>query len=154
MELTLKRKYFKPTYTIGKLYVNGAEVCDTLEDKDRGLTQDMPTTEIYKKKVYGQTAIPKGRYRVELNVISPKFKDREWAKKYGGRVPRIMDVPGFDGVLFHPLNNPNQTLACIGLGDNKVRGQIVNAVKTHYEFMDNYLEPARLRGEETWLTIE
>lgn len=154
MELLLIRRWPKPTYCIGALYINGVRFHETLEDKDRGLTQDMPTTEIYKKKVYGQTAIPKGRYRVEMNIVSPKFKTRNWAVKYDGRVPRIMDVPCWDGVLIHPLQTPNETLGCIGIGENKVRGKIINSQKTFFELMDNYLEPARLRGEEIWLTIK
>lgn len=51
MELTLKRIAKRPTYTIGKLYIDGKYFCDTIEDKDRGLTQNMPLSEIKKKKV-------------------------------------------------------------------------------------------------------
>lgn len=154
MELKVERKWKKPTYTIGNLYVDGVFLCNVLEDKDRGLTQDMPTTEIYKKKVYGYTAIPKGRYHIGMNRISPKFKNRGWAVKYGGRVPHIENVPCWEGVLFHPLNNPNESLGCIGVGENKVVGKIVNSQKTFFKLMDEYLEPARLRGEDIWLTIE
>ena len=58
MKLTIDRKYKKPDYTIGKLYINGQYFCDTLEDKDRGLTQDMDENTIFDIKVYGKTAIP------------------------------------------------------------------------------------------------
>lgn len=52
MKLTLKRVAKRPTYTIGKLYIDGVYFCDTCEDKDRGLTQSMPVAEIKKRKVY------------------------------------------------------------------------------------------------------
>ena len=154
MELKVKRKWFKPTYTIGWFLVEGIRFSDTLEDKDRGLTQDMPTTEIYKKKVYGQTAIPKGRYRVDLDTVSPKFKNRNWAAKYGGRVPRLLNVPGFDGILVHPGSDCNQTSGCLLPGFNRVRGKVLDSQKAFFDLMDFYLEPARLRKEEVWITIE
>lgn len=154
MELKVKRLWKKPTYTIGNLYVDGIFLCNTLEDKDRGLTQDMPTTEIYKKKVYGYTCIPAGRYRINMNRISPKFHKRNWAVKYGGRVPEIENVPCWTGVLFHPLNTPNESLGCVGVGENKVKGKIINSQKWFFTLMDEYLEPARERKEEVWLTIE
>lgn len=153
MEVTVHRKWKLPTYTIGQLFVDGRYICDTLEDKDRNLTSDMPTYEIYKKKVYGYTAIPAGRYRININRISPKFKNRSWAAKYGGRVPEIENVPCWTGVLFHPLNTPNESLGCIGVGENKVKGKIINSQKWFFTLMDGYLEPARKRGEEIWLTI-
>jgi hypothetical protein len=62
----------------------------------------MSLEEIKKIKVPNETAIPAGAYNVTLNVVSPKFKDRAWAKPYGGKVPRILNVPGFEGVLIHP----------------------------------------------------
>lgn len=154
MEVLLERKWFKPTYTIGQWYIDGEELWDSLEDKDRGLTQDMPTTEIYKKKVFGQTAIPKGRYRIRMDIVSPKFKNRSWAIPYGGKIPRIMDVPAFDGICIHPLNSPADTNGCPGVGKNKVKGKILDSVKSWKEMMDDYLVPAAQRGEEIWLTIE
>ena len=56
MILTLKRKYFKNDYTIGKLYANGKYFCDTIEDKDRGLNSTMELKTIQREKVYGKTA--------------------------------------------------------------------------------------------------
>jgi len=53
MELLVKRIAKKNSYTIGQLFVNGTKVCDTLEDKDRGLTSSMSVEQIKKLKVYG-----------------------------------------------------------------------------------------------------
>ena len=41
MELELRRIAKKDVYTIGKLYIDGEYFCDTLEDKDRGLSQSL-----------------------------------------------------------------------------------------------------------------
>ena len=76
MEILVKRIAKKPKYTIGKLYIDKKYICDTLEDTDRGLNQDMSLEEIKKKKVYGETAIPSGVYKVDMNTIRPKFKSR------------------------------------------------------------------------------
>lgn len=153
MNLTLKRIAKKPTYTIGKLYINNVYICDTLEDTDRGLTQDMSLSEITKKKVYGNTCIPSGVYKINMDTVSPKFKDRTWAKPYGGKLPRLLDVKGFEGVLIHVGNSSVDTLGCILVGDNKVVGRLVNSTSAFMEVM-TYLLKAKLTGEEITLAIE
>ena len=97
MELTIERKWKKMDYTIGIMYVNGQRFCETLEDTDRGLSSEMPVGKINQLKLYGVTAIPRGRYRVVLSV-SPKFKSRPWAKKWGGRTPELLNVKGFSNI--------------------------------------------------------
>lgn len=129
MKLELKRIFKGPKYTIGKLYVDNQYICDTLEDTDRGLKQTDPLSSIQKKKVYGQTAIPTGTYGITLNVISPKFKDRSWAKFCNGKLPRLLNVPGYDGVLIHVGNKPEDTLGCILVGYNKIKGQLINSTE-------------------------
>ena len=109
MEILVKRIAKKPKYTIGKLYIDEQYICDTLEDTDRGLNQNMSLEEIKKKKVYGETAIPAGTYKVDMNTISPKFKSRTWAKPYGGKLPRLIAVPGYEGVLIHVGNRAEDT---------------------------------------------
>ena len=113
INLRLERTYKGVSYTIGKLYLNGKYLCDTLEDTDRGLKDTMPTEEIEKIKVYGKTAIPTGTYKVDMNTVSPKFKDRTWAKPYSGKLPRLLDVKGYSGVLIHVGNKPEDTLGCL-----------------------------------------
>lgn len=152
LELTIERRYFKPTYTIGKLLVEGMPLCDVLEDKDRDLTSDMPTAEIYKKKTYGQTAIPYGRYEVRL-TYSPKYATRPWAAKYKGLIPEIMEVPGFSNVRLHVGNSSADTSGCPLCGENKVVGRLVNSTQAFYDLMDFYLVPAHQRKEKTFITI-
>lgn len=149
MELLLKRIAKKPTYTIGKLYINGEYFADTLEDKDRGLTQDMELEDILKVKVYGETAIPTGTYKIDMNTISPKFKNRSWAKPYKGKIPRLLDVPGFDGVLLHPGNTSNDSLGCVLVGNNTQVGKVLNSQAVFKRLMQ------KLLGEQDiTLTIE
>ena len=150
MELLVERVARRQSYTIGRLYADGVRLCDTLEDADRGLRQEMGAAKIAGKKVKGATAIPSGRYRLTLDVASPKFKDRAWARPYGGRVPRLLGVPGFDGVLIHPGNTASDTEGCILVGRNTVVGQVTDSVATFHEVMAA-LEAHR--GEEIWLTV-
>lgn len=153
MNITIKRIFKGDKYAIGKLYVNGIYECDTLEDTDRGLTQDMPLSEIQSKKVYGETAIPTGTYKIDMNTVSPKFKDRSWAKFCGGKLPRLIDVPGYSGVLIHVGNKPADTLGCILVGDNKIKGQVINSTSTFQELYSLMLK-AKVAGEEITVTIE
>lgn len=154
MRLTLQRTYRGESYTIGRLYVDGTYVCDTLEDKDRGLKKTWPIEQIRATKVYGLTAIPLGTYTVEMGIVSAKFASRSWAKPYGGKLPRLYGVPGFDGVLIHVGNVPDDTLGCVLVGRNTVKGQVTSSTATFYNLMDKYLVPAYKRGETITITIQ
>lgn len=113
MEITVKRKYKKADYTIGQMFIDGVYFCDTLEDTVRDLS--------HQRKVACQTAIPRGKYRVEL-TYSPKFK-RD--------LPLLCSVPYFTGIRIHRGNTPEDTSGCILVGENKERGRLVNS--TRYE---------------------
>ena len=126
INLRLERIYKGVSYTIGKLYLNGKYFCDTLEDTDRGLKDTMPTEEIEKIKVYGKTAIPTGTYKVDMNTVSPKFS---------GKLPRLLDVKGYSGVLIHVGNKPEDTLGCLLVGENKVKGQVINSTAAFNRLM-------------------
>ena len=125
MKLTLKRIFLGKSYTIGKLYIDGEYFSDTLEDAVRD------------EKVYGETAIPRGTYKVTI-TLSPRF--RRW-------LPLLHDVPNFEGVRIHRGNTPEDTHGCILVGQNKIKGQVVNSAYTEIELMK------RLKGEKD-ITIE
>ena len=154
MKLEVHRIAKKNEYTIGRLYINGKYECDTLEDCDRGLTQDMPLEEIKAKKVYGKTAIPTGTYDIDMNTVSPKFEKRSWAKPFGGKLPRLVNVPGYEGVLIHPFNKASESLGCIGVGKNSIKGMITDSSHTFMSLMSKYLLPAKVKGEKITITIE
>ena len=130
MELLLKRIAKKATYTIGHLSLDGQYFCDTIEDRDRGLNNQMPLSEIKAKKVYGETAIPTGTYGLTMNVISPKYSKKKNFAFTGGRMPRLLSIPGWDGVLIHSGNTAKDSLGCIVVGENKQVGKVINSFAT------------------------
>ena len=155
MELILKRIALRSEYTIGKLYVDGEYVCDTIEDTVRDLDKDgkFANGEV---KIPGKTAIPYGRYEITMKVKSPKysnFSKYSWAKKYDGYLPRLLNVPHFDGVLIHVGNSALDSEACVLVGENKVVGKVINSVNTFRRLMDEYLVPAKKRNENIVITI-
>jgi len=154
MELSVKRVAKKDDYTIGRLYIDDVYFSDVLEDKDRGLTQDMPLEEIKAKKVYGKTAIPTGTYEVDMNTISPKFQARSWAKPYGGKLPRLIGVKGFEGVLMHVGNTASDSSGCLLVGKNRIKGMVTDSTRTFHTLMSKFLLPAKVQGERITITIE
>lgn len=153
MILSLKRTIFTDSYTIGKLSINNQYFCDTLEDKDRGLHSNMSLEEIKAKKVYGETAIPTGSYSITLDTISPKFKDRTWAKFCNGKLPRLLDVKGYEGVLIHVGNKAKDTLGCILVGQNASNGYINNSTDT-FKKLYELLRDSKNKGEILTIKIE
>ena len=130
LNIRIDRIAKKSTYTIGKLYLNGVYFCDTLEDTDRGLYQGMPLQKIKDLKIKGATAIPKGKYKVTMNVVSPKFSKRATYQFCQGKLPRLLNVDGYEGVLIHIGNTAKDTEGCILVGQNKVVGQVINSTVT------------------------
>jgi hypothetical protein len=139
MELNIKRIARRETYTVGRLYIDGKYFCDTLEDKDRGLRQDMPIAVIRATKRKGITAIPTGRYRMTLAVQSPKFSKRATYQFCNGYLPRLINVPGYDGVLIHIGNTARDTEGCLLVGRNTKVGKVLDSRKTFIELYDRLL---------------
>lgn len=134
MEIVLERKWKKPNYTIGILSIDGKRFCETLEDTDRGLRDSMSIGQIKSLKKPHITAIPTGVYEVNLNTVSPKFGSRSFYKEVcKGKVPRLLNVKGFDGILIHAGNKAEDTDGCILVGKNKVVGQVINSQVTFRE---------------------
>ena len=154
MKLELERKWPKATYTIGRLYVDGVFFCNTLEDRDRGLNQSDDLNYIKSRKVYGETAVPKGEYLVDMNVTSPKYAAVSWYHQLClGKMPRLRDVHGFDGILIHPGNTALDTLGCILVGKNTKVGQLTESKET-FKALYKEMKKASDRGEVIEITIE
>lgn len=153
MEVKVKRIAKKEAYTIGKMYVDGAYVCDTLEDKDRGLTSMMSVAQICGVKVHGETAIPTGRYLVDMKTVSPRFGGRAQYQFCKGRLPRLCNTPGYQGVLIHIGNTAKDTDGCILVGENKEKGKVLNSTAT-FRKLYPILKTADESGEQIWITIE
>ena len=146
MKLILKRIALRDTYTIGKLYIDGVYFCDTLEDKVRDLNKN-GKFDNREKKVYSETAIPYGIYKVDINTVSPRFKNRVWAKPYGGNIPRLLNVNSFEGVLIHPGTTSKDTSGCLLVGRNTIVGKLTQSQNTFHKLM------SKLKGQKD-ITIE
>ena len=145
MEIIIRRIAKRSEYTIGRMYVDGRYVCDTLEDTDRGLTQTMDAREIARRKVRGRTAI----------VKSPRFGSKSFYQSVcGGMLPRLVAVPGYDGVLIHCGNSAADTDGCILVGENKAVGIVLRSQDTFRRLMEDHLLKARDRRECITIKIE
>ena len=136
MELLLERIARRDTYTIGHLSIDGKRFCDTCEDTDRGLRQDLPLSVNQAKKRRGITAIPVGRYRVTLEVKSPKYSKKKQYDFCQGFVPRLINVPAFEGILIHIGNTAADSEGCILVGRNTKVGMVLESTKTFKALYD------------------
>ena len=137
MRIELVRIAFKDTYTIGKLYVDGKYECDVLEDVDRGLDSSMSESEILKRKVKGETAIPTGHYVINI-TYSPKYKRM---------MPLLLDVKGFSGIRIHSGNTAKDTEGCLIVGKNKKVGMVL-------ESRDTYKRLFKMMQDQKEITID
>lgn len=149
-EWKLDRAWCKKGYTISRVYLDGKrfgdgkKYCNSLEDEDRGLTSDMSVDEVLavKNKHKGQTAIPRGRYKVTI-TYSPRFKKD---------MPLLNAVKGFTGIRLHPLNNADGSEGCIGFGNNDRVGWISNS-KYWTDLVTGIMKSAINRGENVYITV-
>lgn len=146
MKIRQVRHYLGETYTISRIYINGKYFCDAIEDKDRGLTSEMTEEEVRKIKVYAQTAIPIGKYKVTIDVVSPKMSKRAVYKPIRGKLPRLLDVKGFDGILIHIGTSEKSSAGCIIVGRNMVRGMVTDSTSVFFSLYAQLLK-ARANGE-------
>ena len=137
MYIQLIREDFTEESTEGKLFINGTFECYTLEDTDRQL-------ELGGKKIYGQTAIPRGTYEIDI-TYSPRFKED---------MPLLLNVKGFEGVRIHSGNKPEDTDGCILVGNENTRDgdDWIGQSKKAYRRLFSKILEAEERGEK--ITIE
>ena len=135
MNLYLFRDTFTETSTTGPLFIDDIFECYVLEDQDRKL-------ESGGTKVYGKTAIPRGRYQVVL----------DWSPKYGRDMPHVLDVPGFEGIRIHTGNKPEDTEGCLIVGQERVPNYVRNS-KLAFDALLHKMKLTWANGEEVWITI-
>lgn len=153
MKLTVDRKYKKESYTISNLYIDGIWTCNVIEDKDRGLKKTWPLSRIKAAKVPGETAIPLGTYALTLKVYSPKFgqkKNYAWCKGY---LPRVLGVPGFDGILIHGGSTAKDSAGCLIPGMNTAKGKVTRSME-FVKLIYAKLKAADDRNENISITIQ
>lgn len=141
MKLELKRRFLGESYTIGSLSIDGKKFCDTLEDKVRDLNKN-GVFDGDEKKVYAETAIPYGTYDIVVDY-SPKFK-RE--------LPSLQNVRHFEGILIHRGNTAEDSAGCILVGENKVKGKVINSTPYEKELV-RILKEAQDRKEPITIKI-
>ena len=137
MKLTLKRIALRPTYTIGKLYIDDVYFCDTIEDTVRDINKN-GKFDNGEKKIHSKTAIPYGIYEIKW-TYSPRFK------KY---TPQLMNVPSFEGIRIHAGNTSADTEGCLILGENKQVGKVLNSRATINKFYQ-IIKEACYKGKVT-----
>ena len=158
MKLKLHRKYIKNDYTIGDLYLveNGKDIwlCNTLEDKVRDLNKN-GRFDNGETKVMHKTAIPYGTYNITLDVVSPKFCKYPFYKAVcNGKLPRLLNVPHFEGILIHCAEGDKGAellSGCIGVGLNTIKGGLTKS-KDNFRIVYSLLLHAKSMNEE--LNIE
>ena len=134
MLIEVKRRFKGPQYTIGFMYIDGRYFCDTLEDRVRDLAKE--------SKIKHETAIPEGEYKVIVNR-SPRFK-RD--------LPRLLNVPQFEGILIHAGNTQHNTSGCILVGENKIKGRLINS-KPYETRLVQLLKSVQAKKEEIIIRI-
>jgi hypothetical protein len=123
-----------PNY--GQLYVDGVLLGQTLEDTDRHLEDGG-------EKVYGETAIPRGRYKVVLS----------YSNRFKRIMPEVLGVRTHTGVRIHGGNDEVDTLGCPLLG--RVRTPTgIRDCKIPNDRLIDLLAAAELRGEDVWLVVK
>ena len=152
MKIRVERRWPKETYTIGRLYVDGFLFCNTLEDRDRGLKQTDHPDYIKARKVYAETAIPKGTYEVTMDVTSPKYSAVAWYWRLcRGKMPRLLKVPGFEAILIHPGSTARDSAGCLLVGKNTKVATLTES-KATFEKLYKKMKAAHDKGEK--ITIE
>jgi hypothetical protein len=140
LECALRREPGGIASTAGSWYIGQAWECFTLEDVERA--DPDPETRENEAKVPGRTAIPRGRYEIEI-TWSPRFK-RE--------MPRLKDVPGFVGVLVHWGNRAEDTEGCILVGRGRSE-EFIRDSRVAFDSLFAKLSAAKARGQRIFLTV-
>lgn len=131
MKVKILRSALWHDYTLGQMFINERYVCDTLEPPVR------------EEKIPGSTAIPYGRYQVEV-THSPKFKRR---------LPLIKNVTNFEGVRIHRGNSVKDTSGCVLVGEWDGNKSLVRSIVAEVA-VTMKMEEAKRRGEDIILIIE
>lgn len=138
MNIVVERLQRDADVTIGSMTVDGDWQCWTLEDPVR----EVPGQPVAQWKVPGNTAIPAGRYRVDI-TMSARFKRL---------LPLLAAVPGYEGVRIHAGNTSADTEGCILVGNDRLAKSIARSQLALASLMTKMSEAVR-KGEPIWLEI-
>lgn len=146
--IILNRTEIKSTYTIGELMIDGQFFCHILEDPVRDINKNgkFDGGEV---KIKGNTAIPYGKYKIDMNTVSPRFRNASWAVPYDGKVPRLIGVNSFEGVLIHPGNTTRDTEGCL-LPGVKSGSSVIKSQDTFHKLMEKLKS---MNTSDLWIDI-
>ena len=146
MELKQVRKFKGDKYTISDFYINNVKICNICEDPVRVLidkNKDGDFNDAGEGKIYGDTAIPAGKYEVVI-TYSNRFK------KY---LPLLLNVPGYEGIRIHPGNSAVDTHGCLLPGINDVQGKVSNSVKYFTLIFDKISNAINVKHDKVYINI-
>lgn len=150
MEIVSKCIQRRPSRTVSRVLVDGFKLCyaieDVIRDRDTDGDGDVDAVDVAKFKVYGQTAIPAGRYRVTL----------EESPKYGPDTITINNVPGFEYIRAHTGNDETHTEGCqiLGMALTPNGTILYGTTKPAVAAMKSRIKAAIDRGEEVWWSFD
>lgn len=128
MNLEIRRVERVPRASVGRLSVNGARECWTLEDVVRETPFHAPLALdawVASWKIARETAIPSGRFAVTIDK-SERFSlaySTKWKLALEIWTPHILNVPGFSGIRMHSGSTDADTEGCPMLGQTHPAGR-------------------------------
>ena len=156
MQLIVDRKWKNQNYTISNLTIDGKWFCNVLEDADRELDNSMSLDKIMELKKPSITAIPRGTYEITLDITSPKYCTNPFYKQVcNGKVPRLLNVKGFEGILIHVgegYNGKDLTSGCLLVGMNTIKGGLTRS-KECFKELYKLLKDKHDKGEKITIKI-
>lgn len=145
MEIDIVRYNDQEDFTDGIFLINGKFQVHTLEDEGRN------------KKLYGETRVWCGRYRVGLRTVGGIHEKylRKFGQEYHKGMLWIKDVPEFEYVLIHIGNDDDDTDACllVGMSNNADKKGFIGDSTTAYRKIYPKIRDAILSGEEVFINF-
>ncbi|GAF05837.1 DUF5675 family protein [Saccharicrinis fermentans] len=144
MDLTVLRYSSGVESTLGLLYIDQKFACYTLEDEHR------------EKKVYGETRIPAGRYKVILRTVGSHHKRyKQKFQEFHKGMLHITNVPNFTNILIHIGNTDDDTAGCLLVGEssysNVNQPGRINSSTIAYKRIYPIIVNAIGKGDEVWI---
>jgi hypothetical protein len=136
LDVVLQRDIMNDSFTLGTMYVGMQHFGYTCEDTDRRLEDGG-------EKIYGQSAIPRGRYRLTTSA----------SKRFGRVMPIVEMVPGFTGVRVHGGNTAADTEGCPLLGRVRTLGGVANCAE-RVQALTKLIQDTEANGDTCWLTVK
>jgi hypothetical protein len=136
MVITFKRTQYTKISTVSELLVDGKQIGWGLEDVVRPAKA---------KKVWGQTAIPAGRYQCVIT----------WSPKFQRKMPLLLGVPGYEGVRLHWGNDATASEGCllVGKGYDMKHPDWISESRKMFDILYPLIEAALNARRDVWVDV-